>query len=191
MNSLLALDRAALVWINSHHHPILDAILLPITYAGEVAALWFLICLGMLIFGRKEHRRTAIILAVTIIAVDRLIAAQLGHLLPRERPYLAIEGIRQVGIRWAGGSFPSGHAHSVWIATIILGSRWRKLILPLVVFALLTCYSRPYFGMHYPGDVLGGSIIGLGAGFGVLAISRKHRRKKDGACIAVEKEAVQ
>jgi undecaprenyl-diphosphatase len=178
MHSLTTLDKSLLIWINGHHNVVLDAILIPVSLAGEFGAIWFAVCLGLLIFGKRRHRIAALMLLVTMIVVDRLVAAQIGHFVPRERPYLAIQGIRQAGVRWTGNSFPSGHAHTVWEAAIILGSRWRRLIVPLVVFALLTCYSRPYLGMHYPGDVLAGSALGIIGGFGAVMIGRLADRKK-------------
>jgi undecaprenyl-diphosphatase len=174
-NSLLQWDKSALLWINSHHSPLLDYLLLPISYVGEVSAIWITLCLGLLIFGKPADRKTALLLGLTMLAVDRLIAAPLGHAFFRERPYLVLEGIRQMGIRWTGGSFPSGHAHAVWLTTVILGNRWRKLLPYLIVFAVLTCYSRPYFGMHYPLDVIAGALIGASAGFLVLGAGRLLR----------------
>ena len=168
-HTVLQLDKSALLWINSHHNAILDAILAPVAYAGDGGAIWFLLCAIILIWGKAQHKRTALTLVITVILVDRCISAPVGHHFDRLRPYLAMEEVRQVGSAWTGSSFPSAHAHSVWEAAIILGSRWRKLIAPLIVFALLTCYSRPYCGMHYPGDVAAGSVLGIAAGFAAVA----------------------
>ena len=176
--SLLALDKAALFWINGHHNAVLDVILAPIAYAGECGALWFLVIAIMVAAGKAEHRRTALIMLATMVIVDRLIACPLGSLFDRQRPYVALDGVRQMGIRWTSGSFPSGHAHNVWVAAAILGSRWRRLAAPLAVFALLTCYSRPYFGMHYPLDVLAGAALGIAAGLGAAALQRRWERRR-------------
>lgn len=174
---IFELDRRALFWINSHHYPVLDAVLAPISYAGEGAALWIVVSVALLVIGRPGYRRTAIMLLLTMIIVDRLIAAPLALAFQRERPYLALEGVRQVGLRWTGSSFPSGHADSVWPAAIILSSRWRRLTVPLIALSLLTCYSRPYFGMHYPLDVIAGSALGIAAGFAAIGIERWWRRR--------------
>jgi undecaprenyl-diphosphatase len=178
LSGLLALDTRALLWINSHHAWPLDAILAPVAYAGEAGALWFAVGLGLIVFGKREHKITGLLLIVSIIVVDRLIAAPLGRAVFRTRPYLALEGVRQLGVHWHGTSFPSGHAHSVWIAAFILGSQWPKLRVPLVVFALLTCYSRPYCGMHYPLDVVAGSAIGIPAGMLIVFGRRTWERRK-------------
>jgi len=181
VHRILELDKQALFWINAHHSPVLDAILLPIALSGEVAAIWLVVCIGLLIFGKAPERKTALLLLLTMLAVDRLIAANVHHIFDRVRPYLALHDVRQMGIDWKTGSFPSGHAHSVCIAAIILGSRYRKLIWPLVAFAVLTLYSRPYFGMHYPLDTLAGALLGIAAGFGVLGVERLIGRRKEKA----------
>lgn len=170
---MVELDKQWLVWINSHHHPALDVVLAPVSYVGEGAAGWVVVCLVMLVVGRPGWRKMALSLLVTMLVVDRLASAPLGHFFPRERPYLALEGVRQLGMRWGGNSFPSGHAVSVWIATVMLGS-WRpRLRVALVAFALLTCYARPYLGMHYPLDVLVGAGIGAVAGLGAMCVLRR------------------
>lgn len=168
LSPILRADQAALLWINSHHNAWLDAILVPVSYAGDAGAVWIVVGLGLLVFGRGRHRTTGLVLLVSLFLVDRLVSMTLAHFFFRERPYVALEGVRQIGPRWGSSSFPSAHAHSVWIATLLLSSEWRKLTAPLVVFALLTMYSRPYVGMHYPGDVLVGAVVGIGAGFAIV-----------------------
>jgi undecaprenyl-diphosphatase len=178
LHTMLARDRAAERWISSHHYPVLDWILGPVSFAGEVAALWLLIGVAMIIFGRGRVRMTGAFLVATIALTDRLIAAPLAHFFHRTRPYLAEPGLRQVGIRWAGSSFPSGHGHSVMIALILLGSEYRKALPALGVFALLTLYSRPYLGMHYPLDTLAGAAIGTIAGLAALRLRRWLERRR-------------
>lgn len=175
---MFELDRQVLFWINGHHNVFLDVILAPVAFAGECAAIWLAVCLYLLIVGKPGYRRTAVILLITMIAVDNLIAHPVGQLFDRPRPYIALEGIRQFGMRWTSGSFPSGHAHSVCVATIILSNQWRRLTIPLIIFAVLTCYSRPYFGMHYPIDTLAGALIGIIAGFSVVGVDRLIQRRK-------------
>lgn len=181
---MLDLDRQALLWINAHHNVLFDAILAPVAYAGEMGAIWILIALYLLIAGKPGYRRTAVTMLATMILVDRLFAAPIGSIFDRARPYIAIEGIRQLGVPWTSGSFPSGHAHSVWVAAIVLANRWRKLTWPLVIFAVLTCYSRPYFGMHYPLDTIAGAVLGIAAGLTVVTVENyvARRKKVEGQC---------
>ena len=60
--------------------------------------------------------------------------------------------------------FVSGHAsNSFALATFLvltLPSGYRALKHIMVGWALLVFYSRIYNGVHYPGDVLGGAVVG-------------------------------
>ncbi|MFB3880076.1 MAG: phosphatase PAP2 family protein [Armatimonadota bacterium] len=188
MNPLLAPDRQAFLWINGHHNVVLDVLLIPVSYAGELSAIWIAICLGLLICGRPADKKLAAAVLIAMFLADQLIGHPLAHAFRRERPYLALEGVRHIGVQWQGNSFPSGHAISVWIAALLLRTRWPRLTTPFVAFALLTLYSRPYLGMHYPLDVVGGSAIGILTAEAVLAAGRltARRRLRTGAVGASE-----
>ena len=64
-----------------------------------------------------------------------------------------------------GGSygFVSSHAATVWAAWAVVRAaqpaRW--ILLVATLWALLVSYSRIYLGVHYPGDVLGGMVLGI------------------------------
>lgn len=176
--NLLGLDKSVLYWINGHHNVFLDAVLAPVAYAGEVAAIWALVFIALMVIGKPGYRHTALLMLVTVLLTDRVVGHYMGEIFDRNRPYAALEGIRQLGIQWKSGSFPSGHAHSVCVAAVILGERWQKLIWPLAAFAVLTCYSRPYFGMHYPIDTLAGAAAGTAMGFLAIGIDRRWLRRK-------------
>jgi undecaprenyl-diphosphatase len=40
-----------------------------------------------------------------------------------------------------------------------------KIKWPLFIVAFLIAFSRPYVGVHYPSDVFGGGLIGMGFGY--------------------------
>ena len=62
-------------------------------------------------------------------------------------------------------SFPSGHScASFAAATALLGHLPLRIGIGLVILALLVALSRLYVGVHYPSDVLGGILVGIGAG---------------------------
>ena len=176
MDHLAEWDHTVLRWINSHHHPVTDWIFVPMSLIGEAGAVWVLIGLGLIIFGRGRARMTGLLLLAAMLVADRLIAAALGDVLYRNRPYLDEPVLRQIGIGWTGNSFPSAHAHSAVIAAILLGSEYRKLLPILIVFAALTLYSRPYLGMHHPLDTLAGAAVGTAVGLAAVRLRKRWKR---------------
>jgi undecaprenyl-diphosphatase len=58
-------------------------------------------------------------------------------------------------------SFPSAHATSSFAAATAMGRVSPGARLPLYALAGAICVTRPYLGMHYPSDVLGGAAFGV------------------------------
>jgi undecaprenyl-diphosphatase len=72
-----------------------------------------------------------------------------------------------------GYSFPSGHAaNAAAVATIltllvwpVISPRARRWVTACAVaFALITALDRVFLGVHFPSDVVGGLIFGVGLG---------------------------
>ena len=92
-------------------------------------------------------------------AVVNLVVKPIGH---RRRPDRTAPGVaeaRQVPMP-GSASFPSGHA----AAAVAFASGAGRVIpfagLPLHTLAALVGYSRVHTGVHYPGDVIGGAVLG-------------------------------
>ena len=62
-------------------------------------------------------------------------------------------------------SFPSNHAANSFCAATLLSLCFRNTTLMAFAFALIVCYSRVYLRVHYPTDILGGMVLGIGMGF--------------------------
>jgi undecaprenyl-diphosphatase len=132
----------------------LDPVMWFITHLGSTI-LW----LGVAAFlWAVKKRREAVLLAIGII-IGGVILLPVKILIPRARPYLIVQGARTLDIE-GGGSFPSGHSKNGFTAAAILGSKWKKLRLPLYILACLIAISRIYVGVHWPSDVVVGSIVG-------------------------------
>jgi membrane-associated phospholipid phosphatase len=61
-------------------------------------------------------------------------------------------------------SFPSGHTASAFAFASGVGHVLPREALPLYVLASLVAYSRVHTGVHFPADVVAGSVIGSALG---------------------------
>lgn len=152
---VLAIDNTLFYAINGLSNPILDVILIPITYFGSVI-IWIL---AIIIFWIKKDKKLSIHLLYALI-VSSFLSLLLKSIFMRPRPlgnlreYLPIE----VGEDY---SFPSGHAMNAFAGATILSDFYKKYKILFYALAILTGISRIYIGAHYPLDVLYGSIIGI------------------------------
>ena len=68
--------------------------------------------------------------------------------------------------------FVSSHAANVFGFTFLMGflTKNRRLFAVLLGWSFITIYSRIYVGLHYPIDVLCGSILGILIGLGIYKL---------------------
>ena len=93
----------------------------------------------------------------------------------RRRPDRARAGVpRQRNVPMpASTSFPSGHAASGFAFASAIGRDTPWLGLGLRFLAAAVAYSRVHAGVHYPGDVVVGSLIGEGTGQAVAGLMER------------------
>lgn len=70
------------------------------------------------------------------------------------------------GYRGGQLGFVSSHAATSFSAFTFVSLLYRrkKVTYPLLLFTIFICYSRIYLGVHYPGDILGGVLVGATVG---------------------------
>ena len=128
--------------------------------AGELAAIWVVI--GAVGASIDERRRgqwlagavTGPVAIGVNFAVKRLVGRQ--RPLIEEHPPLAKAPTKL--------SFPSTHSTSSVAAATAYGRVEPRARPYLFCLAATICIGRPYLGMHYPSDVLGGVALGLALG---------------------------
>jgi undecaprenyl-diphosphatase len=130
--------------------------------------LWLL----LLLRGRTPGRLAALLLIPTIAFSDQLNSSLLKYLIVRPRPCHALVDVHLLVNCGSGNSFPSSHAVNTFAAALVLAYFLPRWTWAFFSFAVIVAFSRVYVGVHYPSDVLAGSVIGLICGALVILIFR-------------------
>jgi undecaprenyl-diphosphatase len=112
-----------------------------------------------------------LVLALT----DQASAGLLKPLIGRLRPCHVLENVHLLVGCGGGKSMPSSHAANAFGQALLFGLPYRKARWPLITFAAVVALSRVFVGVHYPGDILAGAIIGGAIGAGVSVLVTRFR----------------
>ncbi len=122
-------------------------------------------------FGLKPTILTLVVIALLITATDQL-ANLFKHGFERPRPCRqegVMEYARFVAERCGRFGYFSAHAaNSMGVAvflSLLFQKYYPKLFVFLLFWAVSVAYSRIYLGVHYPGDIITGMLIGGIFGF--------------------------
>lgn len=172
---LVHIDQQLLLYLNSLNSPFWDKVMWIIS--GRLT--WVPLYLAILTVLAFRYRRKMYILvlmaAITVAAGDRL-SVIIKNTVKRPRPCyeLLLEGKVHIVNGKCGGSygFVSSHATNAFsvalLSLLLIRKKWFSVA--MIFWALLVGYSRIYLGVHYPGDVLFGSLLGALTGWTVYTL---------------------
>lgn len=172
MEFLYSIDKAVFFFINhSLSNSVFDWLMPLLTDLKKqpvavvvVALLW----VWLVAKGGRTGRTVGILLLVTIVVSDQISSAILKSLFSRIRPCHVLQGVRVLVDCGSGFSFPSSHAVNNFAGAAILSYYYRKYAWGWYSFASLIALTRPYVGVHYPSDCIGGALIGFGCAYGII-----------------------
>lgn len=165
-------------FLQTIHTPLLDKILAFITSLGNAGIIWIVLAVVLLIL--PKTRKAGIIVAAAFLMDLILCNLILKNLVARVRPYDVNTAIAILIKKPLDFSFPSGHTAASFAAmTALFLAKMKKAWIAALVLAVLIAFSRLYFYVHYPTDVLGGAIVGILSGIiGYAIVEKMDKRRK-------------
>lgn len=127
----------------------------------------------------KEALIILILLGVVITLADQIASGFCKPFFARFRPTQDPELMYQIDIvnGYRGGryGFISSHAANTFGAAIFLTLIFKNASLAITLFfwAILNAFTRMYLGVHYPGDIFFGTMVGIGVGILIYMIYKK------------------
>lgn len=180
------LDQNILLLINGWHNTFFDCVMSMIS--GKLIWVPLYVCILFELIRRyKLSAQMFLALAVvglTFFLTDFCCSQLIRPMFMRLRPVCEENPVHTLvhaveGYRSNSYGFPSCHASNTFgLATFVwLTFKDRRTTAIIFLWAIIMSYSRVYLGVHYPGDVIVGAIIGIICGFCVAKIGIFIRKK--------------
>ncbi len=171
------LDQQLFLFLNSLNTPFWDQVMHSVS--GKI--IWAPLYIAILVYlGFKYKRKFLIIILFIILAAaladqtSVIIKNAVQRFRPCHEP--SLEGLVHIVRDECGGkfSFVSSHASNSFnvalISLLFIKKRW--FTISILLWASVVGYSRVYLGVHYPGDVICGAILGVFIGWSVYSLYR-------------------
>ncbi|MFF4870550.1 phosphatase PAP2 family protein [Streptomyces sp. NPDC000961] len=182
LHDLRAVDGAVYAAVAATPTPTLDTALRRLSRTADHSKISFSVAAVLALFPGRPRR--AALAGVGAIAVASATANLLGKRLVR-RPRPDREAARVVAGRHVpmpdSASFPSGHTASAVAFATAVGVVLPAAAVPLGILASTVGYSRVHTGVHYPGDVAAGAVLGVASAAVSLtagaSLARRRQRR--------------
>jgi undecaprenyl-diphosphatase len=187
MTELLQLDERLFYFVNSEWRNVLFDAVLPVLREKHT---WFPLYLFLLVFFILNFRKNGLILILTLALTVGISDVVSSHLVKktvrRARPCQVLDQTKDMHLMvncGSGYSFPSSHAanhFSMAVFLMLTLSRvFRRVKVPLLIWATSIAYAQVYVGVHYPLDVVAGALLGTSVALSVYRLIIAARKGKD------------
>ena len=185
MEEIILEDKQAMIFLNNLGSSTFD----PFWILVSEKWFWIPLYIIFLYFLYKNFNKKSLFYILLFVALGITASDQIANIFKfgfeRLRPCHdpSLEGLlREVKCGGKFGFYSAHSSNSFFVATyltMLLGKKIKQLPYFLFIWAAIVAYSRVYLGMHFPGDIIVGAIMGilLALFFGTLA--RKVIKKSE------------
>jgi undecaprenyl-diphosphatase len=159
-----------------HRLGVLDPVFQGLSLAGSFGIVWLLLAVAISGFSWSRPWLWTRVGAAVLLAESSSGALKLA--IERDRPPVSRPVPEPLLEAPSTFSFPSGHATVAFASATVLALAVPRLRWPLFALAALIAFSRVYVGVHYPGDVLAGAVLGVGIATALRMLARALRRSE-------------
>jgi membrane-associated phospholipid phosphatase len=182
LRELEGLDVAVYQAIEATPTPLIDVPLKRLSNLANHAKLYAGIAALLFAVGGPKGRRAAVTGMVAVGLNSAIVNIPMKYLGRRPRPErgaVRVAEARHVHMP-TSTSFPSGHSASGFAFAAGVAETMPALGVPLRGLATVVAYSRVHSGVHYPGDVIVGSLVGMAVGEATARTTRVLRGRLAG-----------
>jgi undecaprenyl-diphosphatase len=184
IDSIKELDTELFLYLNSKHNAFFD----PVMFWASHKYFWIPLYALFLFLAWKYYGKkvwlVALAAALLIVLADQISVHAFKNVFLRYRPCHNLAICEQVHLNDGKGGmygFISSHAANTFALAMFLWLLFRGKIryfgAMIFTWAILVSYSRIYNGVHYPLDIVGGAILGMGIGIVVFKLFQYADRK--------------
>ena len=143
------------------HSPIMDEIMVLVfnNLVGPLGQLWIVVGLVLLVIPKTRTCGAAVLLSY--VASFVIGNEWLKDLIARPRPCAVDDTVLLIVKKPGSFSCPSVHTYLAFSSAMAIYHYYKKVGIGVFVFAALVGFSRMYFFVHYPTDVLFGAVLGI------------------------------
>src|SRR5580704_18159628 len=162
LGPLQAVDTFVFVQINQlPHWKLSDRFLTRLSWVMTSGTGWLLLLLLATLVNPRRGWKATRAVAPALWLATATVEHPIKKWFRRRRPFISLIEAIIVGRKPGSYSFPSGHSAAAFAGALLLAREYPAIARGFFGLASLVAFSRIYLGVHYPGDVLSGSLLGM------------------------------